>query len=324
MDVDKDNLDITKAYSGPFNGVITDLATKDSCFTYTPNLNFIGTDSFYVSICDTNGACKELFILIDVSPKAPEKNPDTAVSNNGSIPILVLTNDSDPNGSLLTLNLVTNATGGNISISGDSLIYSPEIDYCGIDEFEYSACNIYGLCDTAKVTVNVAPIDSDGDRIPDFMETTTADTDNDGVLDYLSQDSDGDGIADSSEAPGDMSDKCNLLLADCDNDGIPDFQDANNCIKGVTPPEGFSPDGDNMNDAFVIKGLENYPNNTIEIFNRWGAKVFDAAPYKNDWGGHAKNGVSFGEKPLPEGTYYYVLILNPELDPVKGYVYIKR
>ena len=40
-----------------------------------------------------------------------------------------------------------------------------------------------------------------------------------------------------------------------------------------------------VNDYFVIEGLENYPDNHIVIFNRWGSQVFETSNYQNDWEG---------------------------------------
>jgi uncharacterized repeat protein (TIGR01451 family) len=65
----------------------------------------------------------------------------------------------------------------------------------------------------------------------------------------------------------------------------PDLETANNSSTVVlTPidfhiPDGFSPNGDGINDLFVIRGISGYPTNEITIFNRWGTKVFEAAPY---------------------------------------------
>ena len=50
-------------------------------------------------------------------------------------------------------------------------------------------------------------------------------------------------------------------------------------------PNGISPNGDGINDALMIKGLELYPDNEIAIFNRWGNQVYSASPYTNDWDG---------------------------------------
>jgi len=92
----------------------------------------------------------------------------------------------------------------------------------------------------------------------------------------------------------------------------------------VDIPEGFSPNKDGVNDAFIIKYLDEFPKNEIKILNRWGHKVFEARPYVNNWRGTNFFGISIGED-LPEGTYYYILQLHDKNNQIfKGYVYIKR
>lgn len=61
----------------------------------------------------------------------------------------------------------------------------------------------------------------------------------------------------------------------------------------------FSPNGDNINDFFVIDGLANFPDNVLRVFNRWGAQVFEQRNYENNWDGQWN-----GEN-LPDGTYFY-------------------
>lgn len=74
---------------------------------------------------------------------------------------------------------------------------------------------------------------------------------------------------------------------------------------------GVTPDGDGQNDYFVIDKLKDFPNNTVEIYNRWGVKVFETAAY--DTHGNVFNGFSggratvTGEKILPTGTYFYII-----------------
>jgi len=63
----------------------------------------------------------------------------------------------------------------------------------------------------------------------------------------------------------------------------------------------FSPNGDGANDSFFIGNLSLYPNNTLDIYNRYGQKVLTKNPYNNDW-----NGTYFGTE-LPSGTYFYIL-----------------
>jgi gliding motility-associated-like protein len=62
----------------------------------------------------------------------------------------------------------------------------------------------------------------------------------------------------------------------------------------------------------------------VLVFNRWGNRVFEAAPYNSDWDGTNQFGISLGDD-LPDGTYFYILELNDEDNTVhKGWVYIKR
>ncbi|MBV7530282.1 PKD domain-containing protein [Chitinophaga sp. sic0106] len=89
-------------------------------------------------------------------------------------------------------------------------------------------------------------------------------------------------------------------------------------LKPVIPPTAFSPNGDGINDTWFIKNLEDYPGATVEVFNRYGAKVFHSAGYGTPWDGSAKGGV------LPVGTYYYVIKLKNGFQPLTGYVAILK
>ena len=99
----------------------------------------------------------------------------------------------------------------------------------------------------------------------------------------------------------------------------------NNCIStDFFIPEGFSPNGDGINDLFVIRGIDNYPNNKIVIFNRWGNKVFEANPYQNTWDGKCMIGLRIGGDDLPIGTYFYLLDLGNGSNAIKGTIYLNR
>ena len=85
----------------------------------------------------------------------------------------------------------------------------------------------------------------------------------------------------------------------------------------------FSPNRDGLNETFHIQCIENYPNNYLEVFNRWGVKVFEQRNYDNSW-----NGISYGRTTyfanqlLPVGTYYYVLNLGDNSKVRSGWLYI--
>ena len=74
----------------------------------------------------------------------------------------------------------------------------------------------------------------------------------------------------------------------------------------VTPPNVFTPNGDNRNEFFIIKNLEDYSNSKLTIYNRWGKIVYQNEDYLNDWNGtHYKSG-----KDVAAGTYYYIVEPN--------------
>ncbi|MEP6262338.1 MAG: gliding motility-associated C-terminal domain-containing protein [Gillisia sp.] len=91
-------------------------------------------------------------------------------------------------------------------------------------------------------------------------------------------------------------------------------------------PEGFSPNGDNINDRFVIPDIaEDYPNYTIEIFNRWGNVVFKGNARTPDWDGVSNQSTTLGDKVLPAGVYFYILNYNDgQTTPVQGKLYLSR
>ncbi len=90
-------------------------------------------------------------------------------------------------------------------------------------------------------------------------------------------------------------------------------------------PNAFSPDGDGVNDKWVIEGLEYYTKHYIRIYNRWEAKVFESINYQNDWDGIQTHGTTLGnDKNLPEGIYFYIIELGEIKEPIKGFIYIKR
>jgi gliding motility-associated-like protein len=85
----------------------------------------------------------------------------------------------------------------------------------------------------------------------------------------------------------------------------------------VSIPTGFSPNNDGANDTWTISGLENYPNATINVFNRWGQLLFEGGPSNPTW-----NGSYLGEL-LPTADYYYIIDLG-EGSKYNGVVTLKQ
>lgn len=93
----------------------------------------------------------------------------------------------------------------------------------------------------------------------------------------------------------------------------------------IDVPGGFSPNGDGINDAFVIVGLEKYPENELYVYNRWGNLVYSAKPYNNDWKGESNNEtLRISGEEVIDGTYFYVLYLNAGEEPLKGSLELRR
>ena len=93
------------------------------------------------------------------------------------------------------------------------------------------------------------------------------------------------------------------------------------CV-GVVIFNAVSPNGDNFNDVFYITGLEDKPENKLQIFNRWGNLVYETTNYRNDW-----DGTWDGNKELPDGTYFYIFEYLDENDntiTLNGYLELFR
>jgi gliding motility-associated-like protein len=189
--------------------------------------------------------------------------------------------------------------------------------------------------------------DSDGDGLDDGYEgadvndidvndelddprTGLPDTDEDGIPDFRDTDDDDDGIETVDE---DLDQDGNYANDDSDGDGIPNYLDSD-----LAPTEAdievfnvITPNGDGVHDVLRIENIENYPNNTVKIYNRWGVLVFSTRAYNSS--GNVFNGTSEGrvtvdqDSKLPAGTYFYIIDYENEsgtMQQLSGYIYINR
>ena len=81
---------------------------------------------------------------------------------------------------------------------------------------------------------------------------------------------------------------------------------------------GFTPNGDGTGETFTIENIEAYPDNQLLVFSRWGLVVYEAERYLNTWDGRYYGG------DLPDGTYFYLLKLGPDIEPEAGYLQLWR
>jgi gliding motility-associated-like protein len=83
-------------------------------------------------------------------------------------------------------------------------------------------------------------------------------------------------------------------------------------------PNAFSPNGDGINDTWIIRYLDSYPGATVQVFDRYGRAVLTSKGYNTAWDGNITG------KPLPAGVYYYIVDPKNGIAPLTGSVTIIR
>lgn len=192
-DVDPDGNTLTvTSLTQPAKGAAA--LNADNTITYTPNLNTNGSDSFTYTISDGNGGSDTATVDVTVSPvnDPPVAATDAAtVAEEGTVTLSVLANDTDPEGSALTLVSVAPAAHGTVTLlAGNQVGYQPAANYSGPDTFTYTVRDSAGLTATGTVNVTVTPVNdppvagSDGaatnEDTPVVIPVLANDTDVDG------------------------------------------------------------------------------------------------------------------------------------------------
>lgn len=169
-DWDPDNNSLTVTTTpvvSPAHGTVA--LNSNGSYTYTPTTGYIGEDTFTYQVCD-NGApslCDQAVVTVEIvhngqGNTAPIANDD-AVQGLVNNPVYgnVLTNDLDPDGTVLTNPTVTTLPiHGTVSLSaGGVFTYTPATDYVGTDTWQYQICDdgTPVLCDVAVVSVTIYP-----------------------------------------------------------------------------------------------------------------------------------------------------------------------
>lgn len=123
-------------------------------------------------------------------------------------------------------------------------------------------------------------------------------------------------IGGNSDSTSKATYHCDPKEAGCDKGTVTSIKTAGKAA-GMVISNVVTPNSDGKNDYFIVRGIDKYPNSTLNIFNRWGGVVYQDKNYQNSWDATG----------LSEGTYYYRLELNSPTEGVKvfkGWVMIIR
>ncbi|MCP2029287.1 gliding motility-associated-like protein [Flavobacterium sp. HSC-32F16] len=276
-----------------------DNGSSDNCgitaITVSPNTfncSNVGENEVTLKVTDVNGNIATEIAIVTVQDVVLP----TAQARNITIDL------DDAGNASITANEINNGSSDNCGIASMSLSKSSfDCTNVGVNTVVLTITDKNGNASSVSAAVTV--------------RNTFGDNDKDGVLDNCDPDDDNDGILD-------VNDNCpitaNPYQEDRNHNGIGDACDKDQ----MNISEAFTPNGDGINDTWVISNIENYPNSIVRVFNRWGAEVFTARNYQNDWDGRAKGNAST----LPAASsYFYQIDLdgNGTIDK-QGWIYINR
>jgi gliding motility-associated-like protein len=206
----------------------------------------------------------------------------------------------------------------------------------------------FDCADLGDYTITITATDSNGNTTTETAILTLTGEDNDGdlIADSCDNDKDNDGTPDAEDAfPLDDTEDTdtdgdgigNNSDTDDDNDGDSDAEElANNTDPlddtsffvpeevvtpvptTLIPAQAFTPNGDGVNDYWIVPGIENYPNALVKVYNRWGHEVFATKGYNNNWNASYKS----NSDRLPSGSYMYVIDLANGSAPIQGWLFI--
>jgi gliding motility-associated-like protein len=352
-DVDGDELTST-IIMNPTHGVLSGSGLN---LTYTPHLNYAGPDSFTYKVNDGTEDSNIATVSITVTPV----NDATVIE---SIPLITTPEDTevqicltvtDVEGDAFTFNLPANISGGGTIVANETsgcFIFRPLKDFNGDSFWKFNVCDSGDptLCSEREVRIIVTPVNDQPIAANDFITARSyektesinllgndTDIENDNLIlttTPLAGPSHGtaalsaDGFIQYQSSLGYMG-ADSVRYQVCDN-GVPSLCDIAVVFVEVGPApfkiyQGLSPNNDGLNDYWRIDGIENFPNNRVQIFDRYNNLIFETSGYSNEdntWRGQTNHSMINGN--VTEGTYYYSLNLGDGSDLLSGYVVLKK
>jgi gliding motility-associated-like protein len=270
----------------------------------------------------------------------------------------------------LNISIITPDPTGSLVLNTDGSVDVKPGTPAGKYTFVYEICtkSIPKVCDQATVTITVvAPVII---AVNDDYNTKPIDASKGAVLDILANDKVNNGVVNKPQVSISIVDTNGIVGVTVDAQGkvmipagtpvgtyvltytICDLINPSNCATAtitivVKDPcdfddsssscdilvhNAFSPNNDGTNEVFVIERLENYPDNSVEIYNRWGILVFEVSGYDNTsrvFVGRSEGRVTVNKADtLPSGTYYYVVKykkpISGKVNQKEGFLYLSK
>ncbi|MGY0392317.1 HYR-like domain-containing protein [Bizionia sp. KMM 8389] len=299
----------------PCNVIIT------RTWNFTDSCNNTTSVSQIITVNDTTAPTvtndlSDIFVSCSTIPEVPELIFDDC-SNNVTIVSFDETNTSD--GSETDYEIIWNWTivdsCGNeaqlsqaVYVTNENTIINESDDHCiddgVIDLFDYyNGNNMSGTW--ISVTQNTTLVDGEFD--PANVEL------GDYIFEYSVME---DGCTTTTRVTITINNDCVVLFPD---------QGSESCSRdSILVSTAITPNGDQYNEYFEVES-DNSCNYSfdIQVFNRWGAIVYKANNYQNNWNGSAHKSSVGGADKVPNGTYYYIInVRNSGFKPLTGYFYV--
>ncbi len=317
------------AYTNPTNGSVT--VNIDGTFTYTPNNDFVGVDTFNVEVClpaPNQSVCNisEVSITVNASP---------IYASNYDEEITIICGDTIPE--VPTLEFFGGCGNYDVQFSEVEQFSTTTEDYMIIRTWTVTdSCNTTETFEQTifvmqpeRISIDIAICITDSEidllsYLPDTYNTNGAfeTTNGSPVLNGSYFDPLASGLGEHSITYSSIDTYCKFY-ADytiiVNNDCEPCNEEDLTISKAVTP------NGDMHNEYFTITTPE-YCNLQfhVTLFNRWGKKIYESLDYQNDWSGISPEGSIGSSEKLPSGTYYYIINIpnSDSIEPINGYIYL--
>jgi len=204
--------------------------------------------------------------------------------------------------------------------------------------FNYSVSAIspcVGISNTATINITRLPATPSGNAVQDFCFVaflSDLNVNGDGnTVQWFSQPIGGNSLSISTELQNQTTYYAEEVVNGCSSlNRLPVLVKINEC--DVTVYNFVSVNNDQINEIFTIDGITYYPDNNVQIFNRWGILVYEINGYNNadkSFNGKSEGRLTFDvNSNLPEGTYYYVIKYTKPRSGIRiektGYLYLSN